>query len=84
MLHAPPPTFPSILPLLYPRSFIPLSSFCACYYVQGVTGFLTSKDYSSYYGAGSAPLLPGTLLDVVVSKAPLPGPEGTILQVRVS
>jgi hypothetical protein len=36
--------------------------------LQGVTGFLPAKDYATYYGA-DAPLLPGCLLDVAVTKA---------------
>jgi hypothetical protein len=48
---------------------------------QGVTGFLTSKDYSTYYGATSPPLLPGTLLDVCVSAPPAAGPDGVVVQV---
>lgn len=51
-------------------------------HVQGVSGFLTSSDYATYYGAASPALLPGTLLDVVVVKPPAAGPDGAIVQVR--
>ena len=36
---------------------------------QGVSGVLPRKDYATYYGADAA-LVPGQLLDVVVTKAP--------------
>jgi hypothetical protein len=57
--------------------FLRLSSLFA----QGVSGFLTVKDYATYYGASSPPLLPGTLLDVAVKEAPVPRPDGTMVQV---
>jgi hypothetical protein len=49
--------------------------------MQGVTGFLTAKDYATYYGPASPTLLPGTLLDVVVTQPPTPGPDGAVAQV---
>lgn len=47
-----------------------------------MSGFLTTKDYSTYFGPASPPLLPGTLLDVAVCKPPVPGPDGAVVQVR--
>ena len=41
-----------------------------CAYVQGVTAFLERTNWAKACGGEARPLLPGTLMEVVVTAAP--------------
>lgn len=78
--HAAHRCFSSTVPS-QPVSWRPLQRThqCLAFLLQWVTGFLSAKNYTTFYGG--LPLLPGTLLDVAVTSTPTAGPDGAIAQV---